>query len=65
MTTLLKTVETHRAEDESTADILIENARNDGNFELTKTVKQHKIKTKKGEIVEDFYLVTLTKEYNV
>lgn len=60
---LVRCVETYRVADEDEAKQLIEAAKKDRNFELTKYSSEYKCKKSKGEVVEDWYRVTLTKDF--
>jgi hypothetical protein len=65
---LIKTVETYRAESESEAQTFIDEQKdraNSGEFELKKYVTEKKQVKSKGEVVEEFYLVTVTKNFDV
>ena len=53
----------------STVDFTKENkirvkAKKDGNYTLGKYTNEHKTKTSKGEIVDEYYKLTLTKIFN-
>ena len=54
---LISTTEVHRVDTENEAVMLIEDAKKDGNFILTKYSTEHKEKKAKGEIVEDHEIV--------
>lgn len=58
---LCNVVETHRVESEVDADALIEEARNSNMYDLTKSSIAHKEVKAKGEIIDEYYLVVLTK----
>ena len=60
---LLNVVETYRVSDENEAKALIESAKKDRNYSLTKYVSQTKVKKVKGEIEDEWVRVTLTKEF--
>ena len=60
---LVRAVETYRVANEDEAKQLIEIAKKDPNFELTKYSSEYKAKKSKGEVVEDWYRVTLTKDF--
>lgn len=60
---LLNVVETYRVADENEAKKLIEEAKKDRNYSLTKYVSQQKVKKSKGEIEDEWVRVTLTKEF--
>ena len=61
---LVSTVETYRVADETEATNLIEEAKADKNYVLSKYTREHKEKTSKGEVVDEYYKVTLTKIFN-
>ena len=58
---LIQTVETYRVDSEENAAALIDEAKTDHNFVLTKYTSEHKEKKAKGETVDSWYRVTLTK----
>lgn len=60
---LIKSVETWRVPNENEAKQLIEEAKNDRNFTLAKYSSEYKCTKSKGEIVDDWYRVVLTKEF--
>lgn len=60
---LISTTEVHRVDTENEAVMLIEDAKKDDNFILIKYSTEHKEKKAKGEIVEEYYKVTLTKSF--
>lgn len=65
---LLRTVESYRVANENEAKALIEDAKHDSNFSLIKYLSEYKCKKVrsgefKGEIEEEWYKVTLTKEF--
>lgn len=64
MAYLLKTVETYRVSDEIEAKKLIEDAKNDRKFTLSKYLSEKKNKKAKGEIIDEWVRVTLTKDFN-
>lgn len=61
MAYLCNVVETYRVETESEADALIEEARNNNLYNLVKSSVTHKEIKQKGEVIEEYYLVALTK----
>lgn len=63
MTFLVQTVETYRVATEEQATSLIEAAKRDTNFVLTKYNREYKEKKAKGEVVDSWYRVTLTKAF--
>lgn len=60
---LLNIVETYRADSEEEAQALIQEAKEDGSFELTKYKCEHKEKKSKGELADEAWVVALTKQY--
>lgn len=65
MAYLLKTVETFRVENEAEAKKLIEEAKADPKFTLTKYLSEKRCQKAKGEIVDEWIRTTLTKEFNL
>lgn len=64
MNRLLNVVETYRANTEEEAKSLIEEAKADSSFILSKYSSEHKEKKSKGEIIDECYIVKLTKVYS-
>lgn len=60
---LVQTVETYRVGTEQEATELIEAAKKDINFTLTKYNREYKEKKLKGEVEDSWYRVTLTKVF--
>lgn len=60
---LIRTVETYRVANEDEAKQVIEAAKADRHFTLSKYASEYKCKKSKGEVVEDWYRVTLTKDF--
>lgn len=60
---LIKTVETWRVASEDEAKTLIEESKKNKDFTLSKYSSEYKCTKSKGEIVEDWYRVTLTKDF--
>lgn len=60
---LIKTVETYRVDTEPEANKTIEEAKKNDMFELSKYQCEYKEKKLKGEVIDAFYLVTLTKNF--
>jgi hypothetical protein len=58
---LCTVVETYRVESEADADVLINQARNNNLYDLTKSSITHKEIKSKGEVIDEYYLVALTK----
>lgn len=61
---LISTVETHRFDTEEQAARTIEEAKQDGSYILSKYSTEHKERKLKGEVVEQYYKVVLTKVFN-
>lgn len=60
---LITSCETYRVNNEKEAEKVIEKAKNDNHFELKKYSSQKKQKTSKGEILDEWILVTLIKQF--
>lgn len=61
---LIKTTEEHRADNESEAAELINSAKADGRYILSKYSSVKKERKQKGEIVDEYYIVTLVKVFD-
>lgn len=61
---LIKTTEEHRADSESEAAELIDDAKHDSRYILAKYSSVKKEKKQKGEVVDDYYIVTLVKVFD-
>lgn len=61
---LTQVVETYRVDNEDLARDMIEEAKNDSSFTLTKYTSQYKEKKAKGEVIDAWFKVTLTKVFN-
>ena len=61
---LIKTTEEHRADSELEATELINAAKSDNRYALSKYSSVHKERKAKGEIVDEYYLVTLVKVFD-
>lgn len=61
---LISTVETYRVDTESEAAQLIAEAKSDNKFTLSKYNCERKDIKEKGEIVGEYYKVSLTKVFN-
>ena len=61
---LCKTTEEHRADTEAEATMLIEAAKADSRYILSKYSSVHKERKQKGEIVDDYFIVTLVKVFD-
>ena len=60
---LINVQETYRVDTESAVDELIAEAKNSNNFELAKYTREYKEKKSKGEVVDAWYKVVLTKKF--
>lgn len=65
MNYLVKTVEQYRVGSESEAKKLIESAKADTSYTLSKYSSEYKCTKVKGEIADEWFRVTLTKEFNI
>lgn len=65
MNYLVRTVETYRVANEAEAKKLIESAKGDKNYTLSKYSSEYKCTKTKGEISDEWYRVILTKDFNV
>lgn len=61
---LIKTTEQYRCDSEKEAKELIENAKGNAKFTLMKSSSEIKETKSKGEVVDSWYRVTLTKQFN-
>ena len=61
---LISTVETYRVDSEEEAKKLIEETRNDTIGVLSKYSSVHKEQKQKGEVIQEWYRVTLTQSFN-
>lgn len=61
---LVSTVETYRVDTENEATKAIEEAKQDNSYILGKYASEHKEKKSKGEVVEEYWKLTLTKIFN-
>jgi hypothetical protein len=60
---LITTTEVYRVDTEGEVETLITEAKEDGNFNLVKYNREHKERKKNGEIVDEWYKVTLVKGF--
>lgn len=60
---LVQTVETYRVDHESEAKKMIEEAKEDNHFILKKYSSEYKERKQKGEVIDAYYKVTLTKAF--
>lgn len=61
---LVSTTEIYRVDDEASATALIEKAKHDSKYDLAKYSSVKKEKKLKGEILDEWYQVSLTKRFN-
>jgi hypothetical protein len=61
---LLKTTEEHRADSEVEAAELINAAKSDGRYVLSKYSSVKKERKAKGEIIDEYFIVTLVKVFD-
>ncbi len=61
---LVSTTEVFRVDTDEEANSLIEEAKRSSMFELGKYSSEFKVKKQKGEIVDEWYKVTLVKHFN-
>ena len=61
---LITTTEQYRVDSEQTAANLINEAKSNKNFALIKQHCEHKERKAKGEVIDSYYRVTLTKQFN-
>jgi predicted butyrate kinase (DUF1464 family) len=61
---LIKTTEEHRADTEAEAAALIAAAKTDGRYTLAKYSSVKKERKAKGEIIDEYFMVTLVKVFD-
>lgn len=61
---LIKKIETYRVDSESEAKQFIEKQEQSGEYVLTRYSTEYKERKSKGEVIDSWYRVTLTKEVN-
>jgi hypothetical protein len=61
---LIKTTEEYRADEQHEAEELINAAKADGRYELTKYSSVYKERKQKGEVIDSYYMVTLVKTFD-
>lgn len=61
---LVSTVETYRVDTDDEAKNLIEEAKKSSMFELGKYSSEYKEQKSKGEVIDSWYRVILTKKFN-
>lgn len=60
---LITTTEVYRVESEAEVDKIIEEAKADNHFILQKYTSQFKERKSKGEVIDSYWKVSLTKEF--
>ncbi len=60
---LITTVETYRVDTEAEAKELIETAKKDGTSILSKYTSEYKERKAKGEVIDEYFKVTLTRQF--
>lgn len=60
---LITTTETYRVDSEEAVEAILEEAKNDDNYTLVKYSSAYKEKKEKGEVVDYWYRLTLTKAF--
>lgn len=61
---LVSTTETYRVDTENEATRAIEEAKQDGSYILGKYTNEHKERKSKGEVIDEYWKLTLTKLFN-
>lgn len=61
---LISTCEVYRVANENEAKKLIEESKTAKGYSLTKYISEYKNRKAKGEIIDEYYKVTLTKTFN-
>lgn len=61
---LVSTVETYRVDTEDEATKVIENAKKDPSYVLGKYTNEHKEQKSKGEVIDEYWKLSLTKLFN-
>ena len=60
---LISTQETYRVDSETAVEELIAEAKSASEYELAKYTREYKEKKSKGEVIDAWYKVTLTKKF--
>lgn len=60
---LIKVTEQYRCDSEAEATAIIEESKHDGSYVLTKSSSEIRSVKQKGEVVDEWYRVTLTKVF--
>ena len=61
---LVSTTETYRVDSENEATRAIEEAKKDNSYILSKYTNEHKERKSKGEVIDEYWKLTLTKNFN-
>ena len=61
---LTTVVETYRVDNEAEVEIMLEEAKNDNMYILTKYTSEKKERKQKGEVIDSWYKVSLYKAFN-
>lgn len=61
---LISAVETYRVDTEAEATKTIEEAKNDNSYVLGKYTSEHKTRKSKGEVIDEYWKLSLTKIFN-
>lgn len=61
---LTTVTEVYRVDTENEVEELIETAKKDGTFELKKYNREYKVRKKGGEIIDEYFSVSLVKLFN-
>ena len=61
---LVSATETYRVDTENEATRAIEEAKQDGSYILGKYTSEHKERKSKGEVIDEYWKLTLTKLFN-
>lgn len=61
---LISTTETYRVSTEAEATRVIEEAKQDGSYILSKYASEHKEQKSKGEVIDEYWKITLVKLFN-
>ena len=60
---LITTTETYRVDSETQVEAILEEAKNDSNYTLVKYSSTYKERKEKGDVVDYWYRLTLTKAF--
>ena len=60
---LITTTEVYRVDTEAEAQALIESAKTDSHFILNKYISEYKEQKSKGEVIDEYYKVSLVKTF--